>query len=196
MLMILALWILHKSMNHRSQYHLEVQLHLCTFCVSLQFGILQMTSVHQWGKCTFLPLFLASSITSDLFLTFCEIPRQYFLKFFPFFVQCCFCCRYLHCLRHRNKFVYQIVTMQWITSFSCNMVFMNFRYNSFPTQSLRFICFQDARTCWLAIIFLGTGHPVPAVCLFTRHSGSYWNFQFSPSILDSLFKLHILRIMK
>ena len=100
-----------------------------------------------------------------------------FLKFLPFFVHCCFCWRYFHRLRHRNKFVYQWVMMQWITSFSRNMVFMNFRDNSLHTQSLGFICFQNARKFWLVIIFPATGHSVPAVCLFTRHGWCCWNFQ-------------------
>ena len=38
-----------------------------------------------------------------------------------------FCCGNLHGLEHRNKFVYLIVMLQLIVSFSCNMVFMMIR---------------------------------------------------------------------
>ena len=49
-----------------------------------------------------------------LFLTFdfCQVPRRNFLQFFPFLVHCCFCCRNFHSLRHRNKFVHQIIVLQ------------------------------------------------------------------------------------
>ena len=67
-----------------------------------------------------------SSIISDLLLTF-VIPRRNLFKFLPFFIHCCLCCGYLHCLRHRNKFVYQIVMLQWIVPFSCNLILMIFR---------------------------------------------------------------------
>ena len=42
------------------------------------------------AKLTFLPFVLASSITSDLFLT---------SSFSQFFIHCCLCCGYLHCVR-------------------------------------------------------------------------------------------------
>ena len=50
------------------------------------------------------------------------IPR--FSWIFPFFIHCCHCCLYFHCLRHRNKIVHQTVMMWWITPFSSNVVFM------------------------------------------------------------------------
>ena len=91
----------------------------------LQLSILQMTYVHQWCKmnCSARrPCFI-----DYLFLTFdfCQVPRWKCLEFFPLFVHCCFCFWYFHCMRHRNKFVYQIVILQWIIPFSRNMVLMN-----------------------------------------------------------------------
>ena len=59
------------------------------------------------AKCTFKSLRLASSITSDLFLTFARFHAEVF-QFYPVFVHRFFRCRYFHRLRHRNKCVYQI----------------------------------------------------------------------------------------
>ena len=90
----------------------------------LQFGILQMTDVHQWGEMNFnafRPCFIDHLwFVSDS----CYVPRRSLFKFLPFFNHCCFCCGYLHLLRQRNKFVYQIVMLQWIVPSSCNMVLM------------------------------------------------------------------------
>ena len=78
----------------------------------LQFGILQMTDVHQWGKmnfCALRPCFIGHLwFTSE----FCQVPRRNFLQFFPFLIHRCFCCRNFHSLRHRNKFVNQITMLQ------------------------------------------------------------------------------------
>ena len=74
----------------------------------LQFGILQMPDVHQWGKMNFSalrPCFIDHLwFVSD----FCQVPRQNLFKL-PYFIHCCFCSGNLHGLRHENKFVYQIV---------------------------------------------------------------------------------------
>ena len=43
---------------------------------------------------------------------------------FPFFVHCCLCCGCLHGLKHGNKFVNEIVMLQWVVLLSCNMVLM------------------------------------------------------------------------
>ena len=90
----------------------------------VQFGIPQMTDVHQWGKMNFSalrPCFIDHLwFTSD----FCQVPRRNLFKFLPLFIHRCFSCGYLHCLRHRNKFVYQIMMLQWIVSLSCKKVLM------------------------------------------------------------------------
>ena len=96
------------------------------WCFCLQFGVLQMTDVHQWRKMIFYalrPCFIDHLwFVSD----FCYVPRRNLFQFLPFFIHWCFCCGYLHCLRHRNKFVYQIVMLQWLVTSSCNMVLMIF----------------------------------------------------------------------
>ena len=124
---------------------------------------------------------------------FRQIPRRNVFKFFPIFVLCCFRCRYLHCLRHRNKFVYQNIMMQWITRFPCNVVFVNFGCKSTHTQLHGFLCFQDTRIFWLVIIILATGCPVPSVGPFTRHCKNGWDFQLFPCILDDLLEFIIFR---
>ena len=51
--------------------------------------------------------------TSD----FRQVPRWNLLQISPFLVHCCFCRGNYHGLRHWNKFVYQIVMLQWIFLF-------------------------------------------------------------------------------
>ena len=106
--------------NVASEYNSAcVLLMLC-----LQFGILPMTDVHQRGKMNF-NAFRPCFIDHLWFVSdFCYVPRRSLFKFLPFFIHCCFCCGYLHGLRHGNKFVYQIIMLQWIVPFSCNMVLM------------------------------------------------------------------------
>ena len=71
--------------------------------------------------------------------------RRNFLQFFPFLVHRCFCCRNFHSLRHRNKFVNQIVVLFGIFTLFCNMVFMMIRqWFSYP-QSCRFANSQNTR---------------------------------------------------
>ena len=179
MLMILIQWILHKIQNHLSQCRLGEQLDLCIFGALSQFGILQMTDVHQWGKMNFCaprPCFI-----DHLWFTsnFCQVPSENLFKFLPLFIHCGFCCGYLHGLRHRNKFVYQIVMLQWIVSLSCNMVLMTIWKRFFHTQSCEFTGFQDTRNFWFEIIGLATGlSMLILLACFARHSGSDWCFQF------------------
>ena len=79
----------------------------------LQFGILQMTDIHQWKTWTFSPFVLASSITSFLLLTFVKFHAGIFSSFSHSLSTAALCCGNLHGLRHRNKFVYQIIMLQW-----------------------------------------------------------------------------------
>ena len=90
---------------------------------------------------------------------FCQVPRRNLFQLLPFFNHCCFCCGNLHGLRHRNKFVYQIATLQWIVTLSCNMVLMTIRKRFFHTQSCVFTGFQDTCKFWFEIISLTTGSP-------------------------------------
>ena len=76
------------------------------------------------AKCTVLPAFLASAITS-FFVSDCrQLPCRYLFNFVLFFIHYCFCFMYFHCLRHWDKFVHKMVMVQRIDSFPCNMIFM------------------------------------------------------------------------
>ena len=79
-----------------------------------------------WGKMNFSAL--RPCFVNHLWFVsdFCYVPRRNLFKFPPLFIHCCFCCGYPHCLRHRNKFVYQIVMLFWIFHLSCNMFLMIF----------------------------------------------------------------------
>ena len=79
------------------------------------------------AKWTLVPDVLASSITSDLLVTFVRFHRRKSLQIFPFLVHRCFRCRNIHSLRHRNKFVNQVVCCNEFSPTSCNMVFMMIR---------------------------------------------------------------------
>ena len=75
-----------------SQYRLRVQLDLYSWCFVSQFGILQMTYVHQWSKMNFCGL--RPCFIDHLWITFdfCQVPRPNLFQFFPFIVHCCLCC--------------------------------------------------------------------------------------------------------
>ena len=138
--------------------------------------------------CTRRPCFI-----DHLFLTFDfgQVPRRNFLQFFPFLVLRCFCCKNFRSLRHRNELVNQVVVLQWIFTFSCNMVFMVMRYRISHMHSRRFISFQNTRK----FCFNYVGCTTPTISQnFTRHSRSHWCFQLLTSILDGLFEFLILRV--
>ena len=94
-----------------------------------------MTDVYQWGEMNFCAL--RSCFIDHLFLTsdFRQVPRRNLLQFFPFLVRCCLCCRNFHGLGHKNKFVYQVVMLQWIVSFPTIWSSWWFGRDS-PTRSL------------------------------------------------------------
>ena len=84
------------------------------------------------AKWTFAPFVLVyRSPLSYFWLSSGSTPE--FFQFFPFLVHCNFCCEYHHGLKHKKKLVYQIIMLQWIVPFSCNMVFMIIRSRFFPT---------------------------------------------------------------
>ena len=128
-----------------------------------------------------------------LFLTFDfrQVPRRNFLQFFPFLVHCCFRCRNFHSLRHRNKLVNQIVVLQWIFTFSCNMVFMIWWFRVSHTHSGGSISFQNTRK--FCLIFVRSTTPT-ILHNFTGHSRSNWCFQLLTRILDGFFEFRILGV--
>ena len=81
MLMTLVQWILHKALNRPMRLS----------------ELFRPSSL------------LHRSPLSYFWLSSSSTPK--FSAIFPFFIHCCFCCGYLHGLRHRNKFVNQIVML-------------------------------------------------------------------------------------
>ena len=64
---------------------------LCFLVPCLQFGILQMADVHQWGKLNFSALNSCFIDHIVLVSDFRQLPRWYFLLFFPLFLHCRLC---------------------------------------------------------------------------------------------------------
>ena len=91
MLMILVQWTLHTNQNHLSQCHLAVRLCLCTFWYrgSNSEFLRWQRSIND-AKWTFLPLVLASSITSFRFLTFVSCHAGFFSSFSHYFCAAAF----------------------------------------------------------------------------------------------------------
>ena len=99
------------------------------------------------AKCTVLPSFLASAITSFLFLTFVSCHAG-------------ICSSFLHSLSTASlshpvfwlpwgigiKLVHKIALVQWIDSVPSKMVFMTFMKSSFHALSRRFVGCNDACT--------------------------------------------------
>ena len=150
------------------------------------------------AKCTFLPSFLASSITSDLFLT-CVLSHAWIFSTFSHSYStasfAAFAAGYLHCLRHRNKFVYQIVMLYWIVPSSCNMVLMVFCLRFFHTHSCGFTGFQSTHKSWFEIISLATGLTMlTLLARLARQSGSHCVSNFLLAFFDDFLQLHVLRV--
>ena len=122
MLMNLVQWILHKIQNHLSQCHLGVQLDLCIFGA---LSPIQHSLNHRCPSVRQNELLRPSSLLHRSLLSYFWLSSGSTSNFSH--VHCCLCCWIFHGLVHRNKFVYQIVMLQWIVSFSCNMVSMMIR---------------------------------------------------------------------
>ena len=127
---------------------------------------------------------------------FCQVPRRNLWKFLLFFIHCCLCGGYLHCLRHRNKFVYQTVMLQWIVP-----LFLQYGPHDILVEILPYAFLVDSLASKihakfrLEIISLATGLPMLAflACL-ARHGGSHWCFQFLSSISNGFLELLLLRV--
>ena len=95
------------------QYHHGVQLDLyifwCFASNSAAFFKWKMSiSEATWTFAPFVPCFIDHHfLTSD----FGSVPRRNLFKFLPFFIHCCLCYWNSYGLRHRNKFVNQIVML-------------------------------------------------------------------------------------
>ena len=186
MLMILVLWILRESLNRLSQYHLEVQLDFCTSGVSSPIqhssddrdpSMMQNVLSH--------PYFLLHWSHSELFLTFARFHAEDVLKFFFFLVHCCFRCRYLHCLRHRNKFVYQITMMQSIHYSLFLPIWSSWLWSAILTIRCPLVSSASRIHAnfdlWSS--FMLRVSPCLQLSSFTRHCSCGWDFQLFRAFL-------------
>ena len=133
MLMILVQWMLRKTPNHLLQYHLGVQLDPCFLLLFLQFGIFQMTYVHQWGEmnfCALRPCFINHLfLTSDLG----HVPRQNLQASLGFLWSFCFTRKRLDPLSGR------------VLHHDCKSVIVS-RFTIF-TENLVICCYQVTKIC-------------------------------------------------
>ena len=131
-----------------------------------------------------------------LFLTFVfrQVPCWNFLQFFPFLVHRCFPCRNFQSLRHRNKFVNQIVMLQSMNSHLLLQYDLDgFGASNFHTHSGGFIGFQNTRK--FCLIFVRSTTPT-ILYNFTGHSRSNSCFQLLTCVLDGFLEFLILGVVK
>ena len=143
------------------------------FC--LQFSIFQVTLSTSDTKWTVAPDVLGSSITSFSLLTFIRFHAEIFSNFSHSLSTAAFAAGICFWLKHRNEFVNQIEVLKWILTFSCNMVFVNWRFRVSHTHSGGFISFQNTRK--FCFNFVGCTSPTILLHYFTGHSKSNWCFQ-------------------
>ena len=91
--------------------HTVTSEHDCTSILKFWFRlrIFRWQHFHQWGKVYSLALSPGCIHHLCFVSDFCQLPLRDFHEFSQFFIRCCLCCLRVHCLRHRNKFVHQIV---------------------------------------------------------------------------------------
>ena len=82
-----------------------------------------------------------------------------------------------------EKLLYQIVTAQWIHSFSCHMIFV-----ILVTLPRRFIGLDNASVFCLALLFKATSFLVLLTFNFARHCGWHRNFTLSTRSLHEIRK--------
>ena len=152
MLMIRVLWILRKSQNRLSQYHLEIQLDLETS-----------------GKCTLMSFISCFIDHFRCVSDFSQIPRRNFLWFSPFFVHCFFCFSYFHRLSIGIKLC---AILQWCSELHpFPAMWSSWILGAIPsTRSLLDSSASKIHVnldLWLCI--RATGHSMlAAICPFTR----------------------------
>ena len=157
-----------------------------------------MTYVHQCSKVYFRLSLCASRTTSFLLLNFSSCHAGFVSSFFPFPARCSFYVRNLHCLRHGNKFVNQIVVDHRSATFACNAIIVfcrQRRFHSLPCGFMRFHFFNHKsffEICWDAIPALqplcGAGLSVP----FEKHCWCQRPFQCYPRIFESFFVILVI----
>ena len=137
--------------------------HSCGF-ISLQNTrkFCQMTEVYQWGKMNSCALRLRFinhlCFTSDSY----QVPRRNLFKFLAIFIHCCFCCGYLHCLKHWNKF-----NVPYCNAAVNCLLFLSYGPHDISAYAVLcgFTGFQDTRNFWFELIGFSTGLSMRTSCL-------------------------------
>ena len=113
-------------------------------------------------------------------LPFCFDFRQlsclYFLQFSPIFLHCCLCIWYLHCLRHKNKFVHWTAMAQWTCSFCRDVILMIPLRYSFQSYSHRFFGIDNTNIFGLVFPNIAASFAAAIYLCFTRHC--WWHLNF------------------
>ena len=135
-------------------------------------------------KWTFIPLFLASSITSFLFLTSVSCCCWNFLQFFQFLYHCCLCIWNFHCLRHRNELVNKTVMSHRTRSFRSDVILMRFVYSSLDPWSCALVGINNTSKSCLAFPKFAVGLPTAIYWYFASHCCWHRNFLLSSSGSD------------
>ena len=164
-------------------------------CISGVSSVIQRNSDNSEAKCTFYALIPCFIVHFWFVSDFRQVPRRTFLKFFPFFCP-------LLLLLQLSSFAWGMglnlcTKLKWCSELlPFPAIWSSWILGTF--RSMRGLLDSSAskmwRKFWIVIIFPASGHPVPAVCFFTRHCRCCSNFQLSQCIHDDLFELLILKI--
>ena len=146
-----------------------------------------MTDVHQWDNINFSAL--TSCFLDHIFLVsdFRQLPCRYFSSFAHYFpllpLQLVF-----ECLKHRNKFVWQVAMTKWIYSLCNNMILMTRTRSSFQSNSRGLVGIDNANTFGLVFPNAVVDFFASIYWYFARHYCWHWNFELPTSILEFLIK--------
>ena len=102
---------------------------------------------------------LIPCLIDHLFLVsdFRQLPCQNCLEFFPSFLHCRPCIRFLKCLRHRNEFVHKTIMSYRIRPFCSNVILMRFVSSSFQPWSRAFVGIDNTSVFCLAFPNIAVG---------------------------------------
>ena len=154
------------------------------------------------AKWTLSSFFCASSMTSFLLLTFFTSHAAIVSSFFPFLVHCCLCIWNLHRLRHRNKFMHQIVMQHRILPCSRDVFFVNL----FVTDSNLSLVDSWASVIQLNLVLVSDALAFSVIettvsrmyawgnALLHGIAAAFWCFQLSPCILNDVFVFFVTRV--
>ena len=196
MLMILVLWILHKTPNRLSQCRLGVQLDLCIF------GALPPIRHSSNDKCPSVrqnELLRPSSLLHRsplIYFWLSSGPTPKSFQYFPFFIHCCFAFA---------AGIFMAWGIGWICVPNCNAAVncLLFLQHGPHDNSVEFLPYAVLWIHWLPgstqVFLISLVLPRVSHCLHVLHvlqgmAGSHRRFQFLASILNGFFEFLVLRV--